>query len=69
VKYLRDFEGATHLDGATAAGEFTLCGLAQEGERGDQQMVETSGPIDCPTCVGIIRYCKGLKSYQFKSNK
>ena len=65
MKYLRDIDGVTHSEGA--AGEFTLCGLAPEGERGDEYMVEVAGPIDCKNCIGIIRHCKSLKKYQINT--
>lgn len=66
MKHLRDIDGDVHCEGAVAAGEFTLCGLALEGERGDAQMTETPAGIDCRNCVAIIEQCKRVRNGEIK---
>lgn len=40
--------------------DMTLCGVALEGEHGDNVMQPTRRRITCGRCVGIIRYCKSI---------
>lgn len=54
-------QSVVHCVAAIAAGEFTLCGLALEGERGDTPMQETRDLIRCQDCESIILHCKMVK--------
>jgi len=40
--------------------DMTLCGVALEGERGDNQMLRTRRRVTCTQCIGTIRYCKTI---------
>jgi len=63
VKHWREpnDKSVVHCEGAIASGEFTLCGRALEGERGDEQMEITRDLIRCPDCEAIIAHCKIIK--------
>lgn len=63
MKRWREFhdKSAVHCEAAIAPGEYTLCGLALEGENGDTPMEETRDLIRCPDCEGIILHCKLVK--------
>lgn len=65
MKHLRDIDGAIHLEGPDGV-DYTLCGHALEGERGDTPMVETNEGIDCDRCIGIINHCRRVRGGQIK---
>ncbi len=69
MKHLIEIGFGVHCEGAQAAGEFTLCGAALDGENGDKQMLETMDPINCPNCIGIIRHCQSVRGNQIKSKR
>lgn len=54
-------EVLVHLDWA---GEYTLCGLALEGDcevNKNSPAIETSKKINCKNCIAIINFCKSIK--------
>lgn len=66
MKHLKDIDRVVHCEGVVAGGEFTLCGLALEGERGDAVMADTFEGIDCANCIAIIRHCRNVRGGQIK---
>lgn len=45
--------------GSVDGTDFTLCGLALEGENGDEPMTKVErGKVSCLRCCTIIRFCK-----------
>lgn len=67
MKHLRDVDGVIHCVGAVAAGEFSLCGLALEGERGDTPMIEIHKSIDCRNCIATIEHCKSIRNREIRA--
>jgi hypothetical protein len=61
VKHFREVDGDVHCEGCAGA-DFTLCGLAPEGENSDTPMVETSVSITCNRCIGLIHFCKRIRA-------
>lgn len=62
MKRWREFhdKSVVHCEAVIAAGEYTLCGFALEGETGDDPMEETRDLINCKSCEAIITYCKRI---------
>jgi len=52
--------GAVIHFGASAGGDFTLCGFACDGEDGGTHMLRTRRIVTCKECIGIVRYCKAI---------
>ena len=48
-----------HCEGVES-GDYMLCGLAPEGENGDESMIKTTARISCKSCLGIIKFCKSI---------
>lgn len=46
--------------GPSEGGDYTLCGMATDGEDGNTQMLRTRRRITCIRCIGIIHYCKSI---------
>ncbi len=52
-----DTRHAKHADSV----DYTLCGMAMEGENGDDVSVEFSqSTINCPGCIRIIEHCRAM---------
>lgn len=58
----------THVLNPLTGGQDTLCGIATDNSEEKpvtsddfQEMIETDNPIDCPKCIEVIRFCKGIK--------
>lgn len=64
-KHFSDGDGYVHCVDAREP-DRTLCGLAFEGDDGNQKMDETMAGIDCDTCIRIIEYCKRVRSREIK---
>ena len=50
-----------HLCNETSNGEFTLCGIAFDGDATgtDKAIIEKkTGKVTCPDCIEIIRMCR-----------
>jgi hypothetical protein len=60
MKHLIDASGHVHCCEPGSVG-YTLCGVAEEGERGDTPVRETYANIDCDDCITIIRFCKRVR--------
>lgn len=60
-----DFGEGFHCE-APAGSDFTLCGYSLDGDQGEITEVTSSPPrIDCPRCLGIIRFCRDLSARSF----
>ncbi|KKN50758.1 hypothetical protein LCGC14_0629280 [marine sediment metagenome] len=57
VKLSEDNSAYLHIKGAPDTMYETLCGFCDTD--GSKQYV--NGLPDCPTCLGVLRYCKGLR--------
>ena len=63
MKRFREFhdKSIVHSEGPDGC-DYTLCGLALEGENGDEPMEETRDRIRCPGCIATINFCKSIKA-------
>lgn len=66
MKHLEDIDGVIHCEGPDGA-DYSLCGLALEGERGDTPMTDTAEDIDCGRCIATIRFCKRVRDGEIKA--
>jgi hypothetical protein len=62
-------EGITIHCESAGGNDFTLCGYSLDGERGDDLLISTRLPINCPTCIGIINFCRRLRTDEVCSYK
>lgn len=58
---VRDVFGAVHA-GTPDGNDFTLCGDAMEGEKGDEEMEPTTARINCERCIRVIIYAKSIRA-------
>jgi hypothetical protein len=67
AKHMREFtdKSVVHCDGPDG-NDYTLCGLALEGENGDEPMEETNWRVTCKQCIGTIAYCKAVRSKELQ---
>ena len=65
AKHWKDSDRVVHCDTSDGV-DYTLCGEALEGERGDTPMTETFEGIDCPRCIDIIRFCQKVRPGEIK---
>lgn len=59
VERYADHTGIVHFMGIFG-GDYTLCGDALEGEKGDTPMAKTREKVDCENCKGVVAYCKAI---------
>ena len=67
-QHWQERNGVVHCEGINA-GDYLLCGLAPEGERGDTPVSETFAKIDCGQCVAIIEFCRRVRPGEYASTK
>ena len=61
AEHWRYHDGIVHCEGI-GAGDYLLCGLAPEGERGDEgDATTTVMKINCQHCIAIIEFCKRIR--------
>lgn len=54
-------DGFAHAESPLGC-DFTLCGLGRDHSENGAEVEEVTGEgtIDCPTCLQIIKFCRGL---------
>lgn len=56
------YGGGFHCEGAGGE-DYTLCGYSLDQDQGGIEEVKNKPPrIDCPKCLGIIHFCRGLSA-------
>ena len=56
-------KGIYHLDGCSGMSDYTICGITLDSDpltAGSFNFVRTKA-ITCPTCVSIIKHCRGKR--------
>jgi hypothetical protein len=67
AEHWKDKDGVIHCEGIES-GDYLLCGLAPEGENGDDPMpTKTAAPINCSGCVAIIDFCRHIRAGEYVS--
>jgi hypothetical protein len=62
---VRDRNAVIHADGF-GGNDYTLCGMATDGEDGSSLMLVTRRTVTCADCVGIINYCKSIPTRVYR---
>ena len=50
-----------HCEGVIGT-DYTLCGAAMEGVRGNEIMTETRASINCSQCITVIKFCQKIRA-------
>jgi len=67
AEHWKDKDDVIHCEGVES-GDYLLCGLAPEGENGDDELpTKTHAPINCSGCVAIITFCRRIRPGEFAS--
>jgi hypothetical protein len=67
AEHWKDKDGVIHCEGVES-GDYLLCGLAPEGEIGDDPLpTKTAAAINCSNCVAIIAFCRRIRPGEFVS--
>jgi len=57
--HYRSEDGIIHCEGINS-GDYMLCGIAPEGECGDEHCVATTATINCKNCIAIIEFSRRI---------